>query len=179
MTSLRDLFGGPAFAFVVGIFHNFEFQTGGMLEANEGVPKALLLAAVRHFVPVEMLDPERDGTLRHGVGGSLNLPGTFAARNALVRKRRHHRAGLGIRVCVVQVIVRVAAVKQDGLFDQALSDNLREKVNVFLGATGTNCDVVHARDRVIHRLASKDLIFQDTPGLWPDSARFDQIAIST
>jgi hypothetical protein len=75
--------------------------------------------------------------------------------------------------------VRIAAVKQDGLLDQALSNNLSKKVYVFLGGARTYRDVVHASDRVIHRLASKDLIFHDTPGLWPDSARFDQIAIST
>jgi hypothetical protein len=34
--------------------------------------------------------------------------------------------------------VRVAAVKQDGLLDQALSDNLREKIYVFLCPTGAN-----------------------------------------
>jgi hypothetical protein len=53
--------------------------------------------------------------------------------------------------------VRIAAVKKHRLFDQTLAYNLSEKVYVFLGAARTNRDVVHARDWVIHCLASKEI----------------------
>ncbi len=35
-----------------------------------------------------------------------------------------------------------AAVEQHGLLDQTLSTDLRHKIDVFLGATGANSDVM-------------------------------------
>jgi hypothetical protein len=49
--------------------------------------------------------------------------------------------------------MRVSAIKKDRLFDQTLAYNLSKKIYVFLGSARTYGDVVHARDRVIHRLA--------------------------
>ena len=82
-------------------------QSGGMMEADECFwPNRSCDAAVFDLVPVEMIDPELQRTLRHGVDGGLNLAGTRAPWHALVRKRRHDRADLCVRVGVVEVIVR-------------------------------------------------------------------------
>ena len=147
-----DLFSGPSLTFVVRVLDHFQLEPGRMDEADVGMSEALLLAAVRNLVPVEVLNPEGNRPLRDGVCRRLNLAGALAARHALVRERRHHRAGLGVRVGVIHVIVRITAVEQNRLFDQPLAYHLGEKVYIFLSSTCTNCDVVDARDGVIHRL---------------------------
>src|SRR5579871_189163 len=128
-TSRRDIrgnfFGGPALAFVVVVFDHFKLQTGGMAEAEEGLAETLLLATMRDFVAIQMLNPELDGSLRNRVSGGFDLAGTWTAWNALIREGGVHRAGLAVRVGIIQVIVSIAAVKEDGLLDQPLAEHLR------------------------------------------------------
>ena len=50
-----------------------------------GYAEALLLAAVRDLMPVEMLHPERNGSLWHRIRRRLDLTRAFAAGDALVR----------------------------------------------------------------------------------------------
>jgi hypothetical protein len=40
------------------------------------------------------------------------------------------------------VIVSVSTVEKDSLLDQALSADLRHKIDIFLGAAGANSDVM-------------------------------------
>jgi hypothetical protein len=42
------------------------------------------------------------------------------------------------------MIVSEAAVEQHGLLDQTLSADLRHKIDIFLGATGANSDVMQS-----------------------------------
>jgi hypothetical protein len=43
------------------------------------------------------------------------------------------------------MVMRVAPVKKNGLFDEPLPKDLRQKIYVFLSSSGTNGDVVEAR----------------------------------
>src|SRR5215469_15545815 len=122
------------------------------------VSESFLRSAVRYVVFLQVIDPERNRSLRHGVCRRLNLSRTLSAGYALVRKRRHHRARLGIRVCVVQVVVCVATVKQNRLLDESLSDYLRKKVDIFLCPAGTHRNVVYACNRVVHSLKTSSKI---------------------
>src|SRR5208337_1361130 len=48
-------------------------------------------------------------------------------------------------VGIIQVVMGVASVKKDGLLNQPLPKDLRQKIYVFLGSRCTNGDVVEAR----------------------------------
>ena len=93
-------------------------------------------------VPVQVIQPEwkRSGTYR--VDSGLNLARTRAALYPVIGKRGHGRSRLGLSVGVIEVVVSVAAVKQNGLFDQALTDHLREEIDVFLRTAGADHNVV-------------------------------------
>src|SRR6202034_1058506 len=132
-----DLFGGPACALVGIVFDYFQLDSGGMVEANELLPETLLNPGVFHFMAIELFDPEFHRAFRHGVGGGLNLAGTRAALHASIRKGGVHGAGLRVRIRIVQMIVGVAAIKQDGLLDHALAENLRLEVDIFLRSSDT------------------------------------------
>ncbi len=88
-------------------------------------------------MPIQVLEPEFDRALRHRIGGGLDLSGTLAASHASIGKGGVDGTGLGVRVRIIQMIVSVAAIKQDGLLDHALAENLRLEVDVFLRAAHT------------------------------------------
>src|SRR5712691_5339784 len=115
-----------------------------MLEPDERLSEALLDATVLDVVPVQMIDPELRRSLGNRIGRGRNLTGSRASLHAIVGKGGVYRAGLGIGVGVVKMVVGVAAVKKNGLLDQPLAEHLRQEVHVFLSAARTDGDMVHA-----------------------------------
>ncbi len=128
---------GPAGALVGVVLDYFELDSGRMIEANELLSKAFLNAAILDLVPIQMFEPEFDRALGHRIGGRLDLSGTLTASDASIRKGGVNRARLRVRVRIVQMIMSVAAIKEDGLLDHALAENLRLEVDVFLRASYT------------------------------------------
>src|SRR5581483_329787 len=113
----------------------------GAGDCAEPLAQPLLDAVVLDFVPFEMVQPERHGPAGDRVGGGLNLAGTFFALDPLIREGRNDRARLGVGVRIIDIIVLVAADKQNGLLDHALTYDLRKKINARLGTPGTSSDV--------------------------------------
>ena len=137
-----DLIRGPALALVGIVFDHFDLQSGGMIEAQILLPEAFLDALIGHLVALHVFLPELDGSLGHAVGRGLDLARARAALHAVKREGRVNRAGLAVRIRIIQMIVGEAAVEQHGLLDQTLSADLRHKIDVFLGARGANSDVM-------------------------------------
>ena len=137
-----DLIGGPAAALVGIVFNHFDLQSGGVIEAEIFRPEAFLDAFVGHFVPLHVFFPEFDGSLGHGVRRRLDLARTRTAFHAVEREGGVNRARFAVRVGIVEVIVSVSTVEKDSLLDQALSADLRHKIDIFLGAAGANSDVM-------------------------------------
>ena len=109
-----------------------------MIEAQILRSEAFLYALIGNIVPLDMFLPEFDGAFGDAVGRGLNLAGAGAALHAVEREGGINRAGLAVRVCIIQMIVSKAAVEKDGLLDQTLPADLRHKIDVFLGATGSS-----------------------------------------
>ena len=146
-----DFFRRPAVSRIVAVFDDFHEQTRRMPEADERLAEALLDAAVIDVVARQVIGPERQRTFRHRVGGRRDLSGAWPSRNPSVGERRQNRSDFRVGVRVIQMVVRVSAVEQDGLFDQPKAEHLREEVDVFLRAAGAERDVVDAaNDRVRH-----------------------------
>jgi hypothetical protein len=147
-----DLGGDPAVALLVGILNDFDDEAGGMFEVDEVLAEAFMDAAMDDPMFIQVIDPEGQGSFGDGIDGGLDLARPGTALDPLVRKSRHDGAGLGFAVGVIEVIVRVAAVKQNGLFDQTLSDHLGKEIDVFLRAAGTGGDVMQPCNGIIHKV---------------------------
>src|SRR5207253_9335927 len=98
-----------------------------MPEANVLLSESLLNPAVLDVVTTQMVDPERCRALRSGIRGGRDLARSGAAGNAPIGKRGQHRADLGVRVGVIEMVMRVPAVEEHRLFDQALAHHLRDE----------------------------------------------------
>ena len=142
-----DLVRRPAGSPIARVLDHFEEQAGRMPEANVVLAEPLLNPTVLDLVTIQMVHPERRRALRGRECRRRDLARSDAAGDAPVRKRRQHRANLGVRVGVVQMIVSVAAVEQDRLLDQALAEDFRDEVDVLLRAAGAQRDVMNPRDR--------------------------------
>src|ERR1700722_12141858 len=153
-----DLAHGPRFAIVGGIFDHFELQTRWMVEPEELLPEPLLNAAMLHLVVRQVLVPEFGGPLLHRVGGGLDLARSWTTRHPLVREGGVNRARLRTGVRIIQVVMGIASVKKDGLFNQPLPKDLRQEIYVFLCSRCTNGDVVEARYQGHVALTSRAII---------------------
>src|SRR3984885_7032804 len=147
---LPNLFRRPALARIVLIFKYLEAQPGGMVESNELLPEALFCRPVIDSVPLEMLLPERQRAFGDRVGNGLNLSGSSLPRNPTIGKRGHDPTGLDVCIRVIQVVVRKAAIHQDGLLGQPLTDNSSKKIDIFLCFAGTGSNVVISGRGIIH-----------------------------
>ena len=135
---------------VARVLDELEQQSRRVPEPDELLAETLLDAAVVDGVPLQVVSPERERVLRHDVGRRLDLPRPDASRHPLVREGGHHRSDFRVRVRVIQVVMRVAAVEQHGLLDQPVTDDLRHEVEIFLGAADAYRDVVNASDETCH-----------------------------
>ncbi len=135
----------PRLALVGGILDHFQLQSGGMAEPDELLSEALLDAAMLHLVMRQVLVPELGGALLYRISGGLDLARSRTARHALIGEGGVNRARLRARIRIIQVVMGVASVEKDGLFDQPLPKDLRQEIYVFLGSRCTNGDVVEAR----------------------------------
>ena len=113
-----------------------------MREPDERLSEALLNPAVLDLVPLQVVLPEWQRALRHRVGCSRNLAGSRSPGDPPIGERRQHRADLGVRVAVIEVVVRVPAVEEDRLLDQPQAEHLRDEVDVLLRAARAQRDVV-------------------------------------
>ena len=145
-----DLVGRPAGARVVRILDHFQQQAGRMREPDERLSEALQNPAVLDLVPVQMVLPEWQRAFRHRVGGGRDLARTRSTRDPPIRKRRQDQSDLGVRVAVVEVVVRVAAIEEDRLLDQPQAEHLRDEVDVLLRAVRAQRDVVQAFHEIRH-----------------------------
>src|SRR5581483_1831330 len=127
-----------------------------MFEMDEFLSKALMDSAMHNAVAIQMVHSEWKNSFRYRVDDALDLLGSGAPFHALVGKRSHHRAGLGVPVGVIEVIMRVAAVEQDGMLNEPLTHHLGEEVQILLRAGGACCEMVDSDDRVIHKIAASD-----------------------
>ena len=116
-----------------------------MVEPDELLSEPLLDAAMLHLVMRQVLVPEFGGALLHRIGGGLDLARSRTARHALVREGGVNRTRLRVGVRIIQVVMGIASVKKNGLFDQPLPKDLRQEIYVFLGSRCTNSDVVETR----------------------------------
>src|SRR3984885_12631360 len=96
--ALADFIGGPSLAIVACRFDHFKPQARRMTEPEERLAEPLLRLLLLDPIPPEIIPPERKRPLRHAVSGGLDLSRPAAPREPVVRKRGHHRAGLGLRV---------------------------------------------------------------------------------
>ena len=125
-------------------------QAGRVAHADVLLAETLLDPAVLDVVPLQVFVPEGQRARRHRVDRRLNLPRSLPSRHPLVGKGRHHGAHLGVRVGVIQVVVRVPAVEQHGLLDEPLAHHFRQEVNVLLRTRRTKRDVVQAFHEIRH-----------------------------
>src|SRR5580704_7657440 len=145
-----DLVGGPAFPVVVRFFEYFEGQSRRMLESNEFLAEPFLNAGVRSLMPIELIFPERQGSLRRRISCRGDLARALTPLFLAVGEGGHHRTRLGVLVGIVQVVNRNLAIHEDGLLHHAQAKNLGEKVDILLGSAGTRGDVVDACYWVVH-----------------------------
>src|SRR5665213_2420104 len=115
-----------------------------MTEAQIFLPEAFLDALTGHLMALHVFFPEFYGSLGNGVSRGLDLARARAALHAVKREGSVDRARFAVRVGVVQMIVSVTSVEQYGLLDQTLSADLRHEIDVFLGASGANTDVMES-----------------------------------
>ena len=71
--SLPDFVGAPAFASLVGILDDLDFQSSRVFEVKKRLAEALVSVAMHNPVTVQVIDPERVCTLGHGVDDGFNL----------------------------------------------------------------------------------------------------------
>src|SRR5580692_4751515 len=150
MEPMRRHVGGnfshrPRLALVGGIFDHFQLQPGGMIEPDKLLSEPFLNASVPHLVVSQVLVPELGGSLLHRVSSGLDLARSWTARHPLVWEGGVNRTRLRAGVRIIQVVMGIASIKKDSLFDQPLPKNLRQEIYVFLGSRCTNGDVVEAR----------------------------------
>src|SRR5262249_30082787 len=112
----RDFADGPAVALIGIVLDDLELQSRRMAQSQELLPEALLYAAVRDFVMIQMPLPELNGSLGNRVRSRLNLSRSRSPRDALVGEGCIHRPRFAIGVRVIQMIVGVSSVEQNGLF---------------------------------------------------------------
>src|ERR1700683_1600313 len=98
-----------------------------------------------YLVVRQVLVPELGGPLLHRVSSGLDLARSRTSRHALIGKSGVNRTRLRVGVRVIQVVMGIASVKKNGLFDEPLPKDLRQEIYVFLGSRCTNGDVVEAR----------------------------------
>ncbi len=115
-----------------------------MAEADKLLPETFLNSVVRRLVPVEVFLPEADGAFGNGVCRRRDLSRAYAAGDTLIGERGHHRARLSIRVRIVEMVVSIAAIEQHCLLDHALAQYFCAKVNIFLGRSGAQSDVMES-----------------------------------
>ncbi len=137
-----DLIRGPALALVGIVLDDLELQSRRMAETQILRSETFLHTLIGHVVTFDVLFPEFDRSLRHGVSRGLDLTRSWPALHAVIRKRRVDRARLAIRIGVIEMIVRVSSVKKNRLLDKALPADLRHEVDVFLGAPCAHSDVM-------------------------------------
>ena len=112
--------------------------------------ESFLHAAVFGPVPIEVLFPKRDRSVRNGVAGAGQLARPGASRLPRVRKTRSDRTDVGVGVAVVEVIDGDVSIHQDGLLDQPLPEYLGKEVDILLRAAGAQRDVVNALHQALH-----------------------------
>ena len=117
-----------------------------MTKANVLASEAFLDGVVFHRMPCQVLGPKTKRPFRYGVGGGGDLSGPLAAPDPLIGEGGHDRAGVGVRVGVVQMIVGVSAVEENGLFEQPLTNHPRDEIKVFLRTAGAQRDVMDSCD---------------------------------
>ena len=103
-----DLIRGPPLALVGIVFDHLDLQSGGMTEAQILLPEAFLDALIGHLVALHVFFPELDGSLGYGVSRGLDLARARAALHAVKREGGIDRAGLAVRIRVIQMIVSVS-----------------------------------------------------------------------
>jgi hypothetical protein len=113
-----------------------------MLESDVLLAEALLNSCVLNFVLIEVLLPERQRAFRRRIGSRADLARPLTPGLLAIREGGHHRARLGLRICVVQMVDRNGAIHQHRLLHHPQTDNLREKIDVLLGSASTRGDVV-------------------------------------
>ena len=114
--------------------------------------ESFLHAAVFGPVPIEVLFPKRDRSVRNGVAGARQLARPGAPRLPRVRKTRRDRTDVGVGIAVVEVIDGDVSIHQDGLLDQPLPEYLGKEVDILLRAAGAQRDVVNALHEACHGL---------------------------
>jgi hypothetical protein len=67
-----------------------------------------------------------------------------ALHQMLIGKSRHHGAGLGVRVGVVEMVMRITAVEPNSLLDQPLAHDSGEEIDILLRAAGARREVVNS-----------------------------------
>ena len=146
-----DLFRCPALPVVIRVFEDFERQSSRVLESDVLLTEALLNAGVLNLVLIEMVFPERQRAFGRRIRSGRDLARALTSSLLAVGERSHHRAWLGVRIGVVQMVDRNGAVHQNGLLDHPQTDYLREKIDVLLGSACTRGDVVDACYVILHR----------------------------
>src|SRR6266581_3993187 len=122
-----------------------------MPEPDERLAETLLDSTVLDGVATQMIDPEGQRALRYRKHRRRNLSGAGPSRYAAIRKHCHHRPDIGVRVRIVQMVMGVPAVEQNGLLDQAQTQYRGEEVDILLRAACAQRDVMETfDDRVRH-----------------------------
>src|SRR6185437_1765474 len=137
-----DFLGRPVLARISAILEYFQLDVRRMIKADKFLSEPLLNTAVLHFVAVQVFQPEFQRAFRNSVCGSLNLTGTLTAFHASIREGGVHRARLGIRIGIIEMIVGITAIEENSLLNHALAKNLCLEVDIFLRSAYTHRHVV-------------------------------------
>src|SRR3989442_13456237 len=161
-----DLRRRPRISLVLALLNHFEEQPCGMPYPQILRANPFLHATVFGPVPIEVLFPERDRSVRNRIADAGQLARAGSPRLARVRKTRGDGTHVGIGISVVEVIDGDASIHQDGLLDQPLPEYLGKEVDILLCAAGAQRDVVNALHETFHGLLLIYVGLRPTPRIY-------------
>jgi len=149
-----DLLRHPGIPVIAALLDHFEEQPRRMPYPQVLRAEPFLHATVFGLVPIEVIFPERDRSVRNGVAGAGQLTGAGTPRLARVRKTRGDGTHVGIGISVIEMIDGDTPIHQDGLLDQPLPEDLGEEIEILLRAAGAQRDVMNALHQACHGSSS-------------------------
>jgi hypothetical protein len=108
-----------------------------MLEMEKALAEPFMDTPMNDAMPIQMIHPERQRALGYGVNCRLYLSRARTALHPFIGKGRHYRAWLGPAICVIQVVMGVAAIEQNGLLDEPPAHDLGKEIDIFLSVRRT------------------------------------------
>ena len=112
-----------------------------MVEADHLIAEQFALF-VLEAVFLKMIAPKLRCALGNGVDRITDLPRAGTSLHAAIREGGEYRTRFGVRVRIIQMIVREAPVKKNGLLDQSLTQHLGAEIKILLRPGGAQSDMV-------------------------------------